>query len=271
MEADCRYMDELSALLFDVDGTLADTEEIHRQAFNQSFAEAGLDWDWSRELYGRLLRVTGGRERIRHYLDAYRPEFERPGDLDGFIAHLHRAKTGIYTRILAGGKVPLRTGVRRLLAEARQAGLRLAIATTTSEENVAALLRYASASAEDISRWFDLIAAGEVVRNKKPAPDIYAYALKHLGLAAGNCLAFEDSDNGLQAARAAGIPTVVTVNRYTRHQRFEDALLVLDHLGEPGRPFTVISGDAGDATWVSIAFLRGLRARAGGAAAGGPA
>ncbi|MGD8812419.1 MAG: HAD hydrolase-like protein, partial [Thioalkalispiraceae bacterium] len=131
----------LQALLFDVDGTLADTErDGHRIAFNMAFADAGLDWQWSAELYGKLLAVTGGKERIRYYLDNFNTGFARPANLDDFIAGLHRSKTDFYTALLSEGHIPLRPGVERLLREARDAGLRLAIATTTTPANVKALL-----------------------------------------------------------------------------------------------------------------------------------
>jgi len=233
----------LQALLFDVDGTLADTErDGHRIAFNLAFAGAGLDWDWDPELYGRLLAVTGGKERIRHYLAHFNRDFEAPADLDGFIADLHRAKTDHYTALLGEGRIPLRPGVERLLAEARDAGLRLAIATTTTPANVEALLSHTlGAAALD---WFEVIAAGDIVPAKKPAPDIYTWALEKMNLEPAACLAFEDSENGIRAARGAGLKTVITVNDYTRQHDFSGAALVLDQLGEPQQPATVLAGEA---------------------------
>jgi HAD superfamily hydrolase (TIGR01509 family) len=233
----------LAAFIFDVDGTLADTErDGHRVAFNQAFVEAGLDWYWDVDLYGALLTVTGGKERMRHYLDRYRPDWVQPADLDSLITHLHAAKTRHYTTLLAQGGIPLRPGVARLLNEARTAGIRLAIATTTTPENVSALLEHALAP--EALDWFEVIAAGDVVPAKKPAPDIYHYALDRLGLRPEQCLAFEDSLNGLHAARGAGLTTVVTINDYTRDQDFTGAALVLDQLGEPDRPFAVLAQPA---------------------------
>ncbi len=248
----------LTTLIFDVDGTLADTEEIHRIAFNQAFTNAGLDWRWSVERYGELLAVTGGRERIRHFMELEgMAALSRP-DLDAWIAGLHRAKTALYTGMLAGGRIPLRPGVERLLTEARAAGLRLAIATTTSPPNVIALLQHSLA--EDGEHWFEVIAAGDVVAKKKPAPDIYLHALHALGADPAECLAFEDSENGVRSARGAGIVTLVTENAYTRRHDFSGAALVLDHLGEPDEPCTAQSGTLNGARYVDVAALRKLHA-----------
>lgn len=250
----------LAALLFDVDGTLADTErDGHRVAFNQAFRQAGLDWDWSVPLYGELLSVTGGKERIRHFLDSYRPDFQRPMNFAGFVTDLHKAKTVIYTRMLEEGGIPLRPGVHRLLQEALNANLRLAIATTTTPNNVTALLR--STLGSDGERWFEVIAAGDIVPAKKPAPDIYHFTLQKMRLSASVCLAFEDSENGIKATRGADLLTLITINEYTATQDFSAAALVLDQLGEPGQPFRILRGEIGRYSYVTVPLLAELHQR----------
>jgi HAD superfamily hydrolase (TIGR01509 family) len=255
-------MSELRALLFDVDGTLADTErDGHRVAFNRAFRDTGLDWDWTPELYGQLLAVTGGKERMLHYLERFRPDFSPPADLSGFVAGLHRAKTRHYTAMLDSGAIPLRPGVARLIREARAAGLLLGIATTTTPDNVLALLR--NALAPDAAGWFHIIAAGDIVPRKKPAPDIYEWAMAQLHLAPAECLALEDSRLGLDAAVDAGIhAVVVTVNGYTAHQDFGDATLVLDSLGEPGSPARRLGGTLPFTGQVTLDTLRVVHAAA---------
>ena len=245
----------LKALIFDVDGTLADTErDGHRPAFNAAFQEFGLDWDWDEELYGKLLAVTGGKERIRYFVENFLPGYAKPLGFDDLVAELHRAKTRHYTSLLAQGGIPMRPGVKRLLQEARQAGMRLAVATTTTPENVSALLRYSLA--EDAMDWFEVIAAGDIVPSKKPAPDIYEWALCELRLGPESCLAFEDSRNGLKSSLGAGIKTVVTVNGYTADESFDGAVAVLSDLGEPGDPLRVLQGDAGGQDCVDLSLLR---------------
>jgi HAD superfamily hydrolase (TIGR01509 family) len=248
---------DLKALLFDVDGTLADTErDGHRVAFNRAFVDAGLDWDWTPELYGELLAVTGGKERIRFYLDKFNTGFQRPADLDDFIKGLHAAKTEHYTQMLAEGAIPLRSGVKRLIEEARAEGMRLAVATTTTPANVEALVTHAMAP--DAMAWFEVIAAGDIVPAKKPAPDIYTYAMKEMGLAPEECIAFEDSHNGILSSHGAKLKTIIAVNGYTREDDFAGAAIVLDQWGEPDDPFTVLAGDAGEATYLDMALVKRL-------------
>ena len=254
-----RWMNELRALIFDVDGTMADTErDGHRVAFNRAFAEAGLDWEWDVSLYGDLLAVAGGKERIRFYLNNYRSDFTAPANFDQFIADLHAAKTKHYQQLVEAGAIPLRLGVKRLLQEARSQEIRLAIATTSALSNVIALLQLSLAF--DAPDWFEVIAAGDIVPAKKPAPDIYQYVLDKMGLSAPDCIAIEDSLHGLIAATTIGIKTVITINDYTQSQNFTDAALVLNHLGEPVQPFDVIAGDAGDMNYLNLELLRRLHA-----------
>lgn len=250
-------MQYLKALIFDIDGTLSDTErDGHRIAFNQAFKEAGLDWHWTINTYGKLLEVTGGKERIHHFINKFQPAFDPPDSLNEFILKLHKTKTRHFISLLKSGAIPLRPGVERVLKEARSEGLRLAIATTTTPENVTTLLT--ATLGKDSIDWFDVIAAGDVVPGKKPAPDIYLCALKHMDLNADDCIAFEDSENGLLSSTGAGIKTIVTTNDYTRQQDFGGAALVLDQLGEPEVAFSVLAGDAGGATYVDVALIKKL-------------
>jgi len=247
------------ALLLDVDGTLADTErDGHRCAFNAAFAEVGLGWDWSEVLYGELLSVTGGKERIRHYIEHWQPPFEAPGDLDGFIADLHRRKTRHYLELLGQGRIPLREGVVRLLHQAQAAGVRLAIATTP--ENVSTLL--ACSGDADIGDWFEVIAAGDVVPAKKPAPDIFRLALDKLQLPARACVAIEDSAHGVRSALGADLQALlVTVNAYTQDQDFSGAALATDGLGGPGSPVKVLQGTLEGSDHIDLTALDAMHRR----------
>ena len=252
----------LRALIWDVDGTLAETElQGHRVAFNEAFAAAGLPWRWDEALYRRLLRVAGGKERLLHYLRAERPplpeRWRDPATWEELVRRLHRDKNARYGRLVAAGRIPLRPGVRRLLEEARAAGLRQAVATTTSPENVEALLRQALGEAAE--GLFETVVAGDAVPAKKPAPDAYLLALERLGLPAKACLALEDTPQGLAAARAAGLVTVVATEE---PGPFPGAALVVGHLGDPGRPAPVREDPQGvleaPGALVDLAALRRL-------------
>lgn len=247
-------MTALQALIFDVDGTLADTErDGHRVAFNQAFKQAGLDWHWSVELYGELLEVTGGKERMAFYLQKFNTDFPQDNDTPELIKELHKSKTRHYTELLATGAIPMRPGVKRLINEARALGMRLAIATTTTPENVTALLDHALGKGS--TDWFEVIAAGDIVPAKKPAPDIYHWALEKLELTAADCLAFEDSENGIRSSIGAGLKTIITINDYTRSHDFSGAALVLNNMGEPGQPFEVLAGNSFSESNLNMALL----------------
>jgi HAD superfamily hydrolase (TIGR01509 family) len=246
----------LEALIFDVDGTLADTEETHRQAFNYAFMGFELKWEWTKPLYRELLRVSGGKERISRFIGTLPVALSEKARLCQLVPAIHREKTRLYTELIADGRCPLRPGVARLLAEAQEAGLRLALASTTSAANVNALLaRHLGAHG---THRFSVIACGDHVAAKKPAPDIYQLALAMLGLPATRCVAFEDSANGLRAAKTAGLFTVVTASPWTVGEGFADADLELPYLGDPEHPLPPTQAAAVGGPWLGLAQLRSL-------------
>jgi HAD superfamily hydrolase (TIGR01509 family) len=227
-------MTTLKALLFDVDGTLADTEEAHRCAFNEAFQQLGLPWNWSKPKYAHLLSTAGGKERLAAYIDSLDLTAAARLELLGRIDAIHRVKTLNYTRMVLGGGVALRDGVARLIDEAARSRVSLGIATTTTFANVEALLRTALGP-KALERFAVIGAAGHAAR-KKPAADIYEYVLRQLGAPPQECVAIEDSANGLRAAKAAGLYTIVTPSYWTRTEDFSGADLVLPTLGSALRP-----------------------------------
>jgi len=242
----------LKALIFDVDGTLADTEDAHRRAFNSAFREAGLDWYWHTSLYVRLLDIAGGKERLQHYWHMVDPELAHGSRVAQVLEAVHAIKTRHYAALVGAGQVALRPGVARLIAEARAAGVLLAIATTTTPANLDALLR--TPFGNDWRALFAVVCDGATPVTKKPAPDIYLAVLAGLGLNGGDCLAIEDAEIGLRAACAAAIPTLVTPTPWTRGQQFGAALMQLPHLGDPGTPWEATV--PGLQRWADLAQLR---------------
>lgn len=220
----------LRALIFDVDGTLADTESAHRAAFNGAFKEFGLDWHWDKALYTELLEISGGKERILHYWRTVQPDLREVDSMavQDTVNRLHELKTAAYESAVNRGEVVLRPGVLKLMDDALAHGLRLAIATTTSPVNISALLRTAVGMG-----WRDnFIAIGDASTAplKKPHPQVYLHMLASLQLDPGEALAFEDSSNGLRAAVAAGLATVITPTKFTEHHDFSAAMRVVPDL-----------------------------------------
>ncbi len=246
----------LEALIFDVDGTLADTEEIHRRAFNAAFLAHRLSWRWSRERYGELLRVPGGKERLAYFIESFGLPGDETASLKQLIPAIHATKTRCYARFVGSGGVTLRPGVRRLIDEARATGVALAIASTTTRANVVSLLT--NTLGDESLDMFRVIATGDVVAEKKPAPDIYQLALERLGLVADSCVAFEDSELGVRASVAAGLFTVATPTCWSADEDFRWANLVLPHLDVPLR----CTGDAKPLDLVALAALQASSLRA---------
>jgi HAD superfamily hydrolase (TIGR01509 family) len=216
-----------SLLIFDVDGTLAETEGIHRRAFNAAFLESGLDWYWDRRTYNKLLRVSGGKERMRAFGRMQSPPLSLS---DQQITDIQRLKTQHYARLIAQHTCRLRPGVETFIRDALARGQKLAIATTTSVNNVDVLL--AAALDRNWRSLFAAVIAGDDEAPKKPAPDVYLEVLARLGRAASDCLAIEDSAHGLKAALSAGLPVLITRSEYFRDDDFSSALAVIDELAE---------------------------------------
>jgi HAD superfamily hydrolase (TIGR01509 family) len=253
----------IEALIFDVDGTLADTEETHRQAFNAAFLEHDLNWNWSSHEYLELLKISGGRERITQYVDSLSIPAEEKQRLHGSIAAIHRTKTRIFAELIRDGRSPLRPGVARLIREARDAGVKLGLASTTTSANVEALL--SAGLGEEGYHWFNAIACADEVSQKKPAPDVYNDVLAMLGLRPSVCVAFEDSGNGVRAAKAAGLFTVATPTIWTQTQDLTGADLVLYSLGDPDKPLDPGAASRIGAPYLGLAQLAALHGRAAAA------
>ena len=258
----------LRALLFDVDGTVADTERYgHRPAYNSAFRKLGLDWSWGPRLYRKLLSQPGGKERLRHYVDHYQPDLAHhatayANDPALWVAGVHELKSRYFQRYLRKGRIPLRPGVARLIREADAAGLHVALVSNASRASLRPVLRYGLG--KELAGRIDLVVSGEDVTRKKPAPDSYLLALSRLGLSADECVALEDSAMGLRAAVAAGVPTIITTNANTEGEDFSSASVVLDCCGEPDQPAHRAGGHA-VGPYLTLERLRAVQRLAGSA------
>lgn len=221
----------MQALIFDCDGVLVDTErDGHRVAFNRAFEKAGFDVEWDIELYGELLRVAGGKERMRHYFESQGWPDAAGDSRDAFLAELHKTKTAIFAELIAGGRLPLRSGVLRVVDEAIAGGVRLGVCTTSNPKSIDAVL---DLMGPERKREFEFVLAGDIVSRKKPDPEIYDLARSKLGLPAAECIVIEDSRNGLLAAVGAGFPCFITTSTYTVDEDFTGALGIVPELGDP--------------------------------------
>jgi HAD superfamily hydrolase (TIGR01509 family) len=220
-------MNRLKAIIFDMDGTLADTEEIHRKAFNAAFDQFNIPCQWDQQLYKRLLSISGGRERIKQYFieNNLMPDYE--GTINDLALSIHKTKSEIYRQLLIDGHVGLRIGVERLIEEAKLKNITMAVAIVTCD----------------------------IVENKKPSPAVYKRVLKQLDLSASDCVALEDTFNGNRAALSANIITVITTHFFTLDDNFDGASLVINHLGEQNLPMTAQFGESYAAKCVDIPLL----------------
>lgn len=218
----------MKALIFDCDGVLVDTErDGHRVAFNRAFADAGLDTSWDVVLYGQLLKIAGGKERIKHYFET--TGWPRGKDAATLVPELHKRKTAIFTELVASGRLPLRPGINRIVDEAADSGIRLGVCTTSDPKSVCGVLDLMGAARK---AKFEIVLAGDVVSKKKPDPEIYNLAKQRLGLAGRDCVVIEDSRNGLLAAVGAGIPCLIATSTYTQEEDFNEAARVVPDLGD---------------------------------------
>ncbi len=243
----------LSAIFFDVDGTLCETEDLHRKSFNESFKEFNLDWFWDKAIYKELINIGGGKERIEHYMKRAWPEMLEYKNLGKYINSIHKVKNEIYEDYLNESKVELRPGVLRLIKLLKKNDIRIGLVSSSSEINIKSLLKSLKIKSKD---YFDIIAHGDCTKNKKPSPEIYEWALEKLQLSSQSCIAIEDSPRGVESALNANIKVIVTPSDYTTDEIFKNADLVVSHLGELNQPLKKISGKIKVSKVVDLALLR---------------
>jgi len=244
----------LKGIIFDVDGTLADTEEYHRQAFNKAFTEFDLEWHWSKQDYHDLLSISGGKERFKICLNQDPDLKARIDNVPEFISDLHQCKSHHYRSMLASGHIRLRPGIERLINEAVSEGIMLGVATSSSEANFLTLIQQ-TLNVEP-RKLFSAVVTSDLVTDKKPSPVVYQCALAEMGLTAEHCIAIEDTSNGNKAARFAGLKVIITTHAYTTDNDFSGASLVVNHLGDSNNPNTVSQGDAMGKQLVDVELLQ---------------
>lgn len=245
----------MKALLFDCDGVIAETEsDGHRVAFNETFKKEGIDAEWDMEAYGRLLKIGGGKERMMAYFRQDPVKYPESRFTAEYIEMLHREKTARFMELTAA--LPPRPGVRRLMMEAAFEGLQVFICSTSNEKSVTAMAR--SLLGDEMERVITHIFAGDVVKAKKPAPDIYLKVTEEYGVPAGECFVVEDSRIGLLAAKAAGMRCIITQSMYSKGEDFHEADAVVDHLGSPELPCHPLKGLPDNTKMVTLDTLRGF-------------
>ena len=244
---------ELSAVLFDLDGTVAETEDLHRKSFNESFREFSLDWFWDEAIYKELINIGGGKERIMYHIKKAWPEMLNYKNLSNYINSIHKVKNEIYEDYIIESKIETRTGIIRLMNGLKEKDVKIGIVSSTSEVNLMNLFK--KGLKINPTKKFDLIAHGDCTKLKKPSPEIYEWALEKLQLPAEGCIAIEDSPKGLESAKGASLKTLITPSNFTKNENFKLADLVVSDLGEESKPFTNILGNDFGFNYVTVELL----------------
>ncbi len=247
---------DLSAILFDVDGTIAETEDYHRQSFNESFKEFGLDWYWDEPIYKELINVGGGKERIKSHINRAWPEMKEYKNLNKYINSILQVKNEIYADNMKDSKIKPRPGIIRLLKELKKNNLRTALVSSASKDNLDSL--FLEGLKINYKDFFDIIAHGETTPNKKPSPEVYEWTLEKLKLPSSACIAIEDSPRGLQSALRANIKVLVTPSKLTKGENFQGAKIVVSNLGEDSKPFELLEGESFGFKKVSLELLKNI-------------
>ena len=244
----------LSAVLFDVDGTISETEDFHRKSFNEAFKEFNLDWFWDEAIYKELINIGDGKERIEYYIKRAWPEMLEYKNLTKYINSIHKVKNEIFKDFIMDSEITFRPGVLRLINELKENDVRIAIVSSTTQEDLLTLFK--NGLNMNPNSTFDLIAHGECTKKKRPSPEIYEWILEKLRIAPQSCVAIEDSLRGLKSAVNANINVLVTPSVYTKNENFEEANVVVSSLGEGDKPFQVIKGKTYGNKLVNIDLLR---------------